>query len=274
LFAGGPGRRGGGVAAPPGWEAAGAGAPFCGGCTAGGLLGEAGDFGCAGVGAAAGAAGCCGRSAAGGACGGGAAAGGAGRGGGAAGLGGGAGGFGAVGGGAALGGAGCAGGVPFGGSLGLPSSCSACATTSGAVCACDGGPASCIAVRAVVASSTRRSWVMVIGVPGKLLTIRFGDQRISVRPHCGGLHRRTCFISEDRESPCAPFIAHSGDHFKRYLHLVPPRLPVFVPAVRPACGPAVLRAAAIRRDPASAAAPRGVDFPAGFLAAAPTVVRA
>jgi hypothetical protein len=33
--------------------------------------------------------------------------------------------------------------------------------TSGAVCACDGGAINCIAVRAVVASSTRRRFVMV-----------------------------------------------------------------------------------------------------------------
>ena len=56
--------------------------------------------------------------------------------------------------------------------LGLPSGPSssfACATTSGAPCACDGEQASCIAVRAVVASSTRRSLVMMILVSGKTL---------------------------------------------------------------------------------------------------------
>jgi hypothetical protein len=39
----------------------------------------------------------------------------------------------------------------------------------GAVCACDGVLEKCIAVKAVVASSTRRSFIMVIQVPGKVL---------------------------------------------------------------------------------------------------------
>jgi hypothetical protein len=43
----------------------------------------------------------------------------------------------------------------------------ACATTSGAVCACDEEAAKCIAVRAVVASSKRQSLVMMVSVPGK-----------------------------------------------------------------------------------------------------------
>jgi len=49
-----------------------------------------------------------------------------------------------------------------------PSSSLACATTSGAVCACEADVASCVTVRAVVASSTRRRFVMM-GVPGKNL---------------------------------------------------------------------------------------------------------
>jgi hypothetical protein len=44
----------------------------------------------------------------------------------------------------------------------------ACATTSGAVCACDAVLANCIAVSAVVASSTRRSFVMMVGIPENL----------------------------------------------------------------------------------------------------------
>ena len=78
--------------------------------------------------------------------------------------------------------------------------------------------ANCIAVRAVVASSTRRSFVMMVWVPGKLLgrfgrwrglegesigrmgRQQIGDQRISVRPDCGGLQRRSVFISEDTKS--------------------------------------------------------------------------
>ena len=43
----------------------------------------------------------------------------------------------------------------------------ACATTSGAVCACDGEAiANCVAVSAVVASSTRRRFVMMVWIPG------------------------------------------------------------------------------------------------------------
>ena len=60
------------------------------------------------------------------------------------------------------------GGAPFGGCFGFPSGPSsslACATTIGALCACDTELANCIAVRAVVASSTRRSFVMVMGIP-------------------------------------------------------------------------------------------------------------
>ncbi|MCK1454491.1 hypothetical protein IVB36_27375 [Bradyrhizobium sp. 35] len=72
-------------------------------------------------------------------------------------------------GGGAAGRAGAAGGAaaggPFGGCFGFPSgpvSCGcACATTSGgAPCACDAELANCIAVRAVVASSTKRRLVM------------------------------------------------------------------------------------------------------------------
>ena len=112
---------------------------------------------------------------------GGGAAGGAGRAGGAACGGGGGGGAGLAGGGAAFGGAGFGFGLPSG-----PSSSLACATTIGEVCACDALLANCITVKAEVASSTRRRFVMMIGVPGKVLwkgacgklnwtTERFGD---------------------------------------------------------------------------------------------------
>ena len=46
----------------------------------------------------------------------------------------------------------------------------ACATTSGAVCACDAEVASCVAVKAVVASSRMRRFVMMSLVPGIGLT--------------------------------------------------------------------------------------------------------
>ena len=151
---------------------------FCSGCGAGAALGGAGAFGGAGAGAAAGGGGVgCGGGAGGAACGGAAAGGGVGRGGGAAAGGGAAGGAGRAGGaagGAAFGASfgGAAFGASFGGALGLPSGPSsslACATTSGAVCACDSVLANCIAVSAVVASSTRRSLVMMVWVPGKIL---------------------------------------------------------------------------------------------------------
>ena len=60
-----------------------------------------------------------------------------------------------------------------------------------------GAAANCIAVRAVVASSTRRSLVMMVWIPGKILN-NVCDQRINVRPDCGGLQRRTIFISAMR----------------------------------------------------------------------------
>src|ERR1700731_1354175 len=141
----------------------------------GGALGAAGGFGGAGGAAAGGGGGGAGR-------GGGAAAGGAGRGG------------------AAAGGAGRdGGGAPLGGLFGLPSSSLAWAMTSGALCACDGEAINCIAVRAVVASSTRRRFVMMVCILGnfaeeslgnKVWQLRSCDQRISVRPDCGGPQRR------------------------------------------------------------------------------------
>ena len=70
-------------------------------------------------------------------------------------------------------GAAAGGGAPFGGASflapGGPSSL-ACATTSGAVCACDAEVASCVAVKAVVASSRMRRFVMMSLVPGIGLT--------------------------------------------------------------------------------------------------------
>jgi hypothetical protein len=44
------------------------------------------------------------------------------------------------------------------------------ATTIDAVCACDGELANCITVKVVVASSTRRRFVMMVEVPGKVLS--------------------------------------------------------------------------------------------------------
>ena len=72
-------------------------------------------------------------------------------------------------------------GAAFGASFGLglpsgPTSVAACATTSGAGCACDEEAAKCIAIRAVVASSTRRRFVMMVWVPGEFLTTRSGNK--------------------------------------------------------------------------------------------------
>ena len=67
-------------------------------------------------------------------------------------------------------GAAAGGGAPGVGLLGLPSgptSSLAWATTSGADCACDVEVASCATVKAVVASSTMRRFVMMSLVPGK-----------------------------------------------------------------------------------------------------------
>ena len=169
--AGGFGGIGGGAAAGGaggvGWGGgAAAGGGTCGGAAAGG-----GGGGTCGGAAAGGGGGTCGGAAAGGGTCGGAAAGGGGvgRGGGAA----------AGGGGGGAGRAGAAGGAAFGGCLGFPSgptSSLACATTSGEVCACDGAAAICSAVRAVVASSRSRSFVMVVWVLGKFLAKRFGNK--------------------------------------------------------------------------------------------------
>jgi hypothetical protein len=230
LFGCGPVRRGGseGAVCGCGVTAAG-GVPFCWNCCAGAGPGATGGFGAAGGGAAAGGAGRCGGAASGAGCcwgamggagrcggaaagggGGGAgrgaaAGGGAGRCGGAAAGGAGRGGGGA--GGRAAGGAGRGGGAPFGGG-GFFSGSAACAITCGAVCACDEKVANGIAERAVVASSTRRSLVMMIWVPGKTLaanavligqTSRSDDQRIRVRPDCGGLQRRSAFYFGSRK---------------------------------------------------------------------------
>jgi hypothetical protein len=109
--------------------------------------------------------------------------------------------------------------------------------------------------------------------PRKILTTRFGDQRISVRPDCGGLRRRTCFyfwIYKARKQPRSLRI----QGIIRTLQWARAGLAVLGPAVRQACGPAIRPVAAVRRDPAKVAALRGVDFPAGSPAAAPTAVRA
>jgi hypothetical protein len=174
---GGVGRAGG--------SAAGGGVGRGGGAAAGGDGGGVGRGGGAAAGGGGGGVGRGGGAAAGGG-------GGVGRGGGAA-----AGGGGGVGrgGGAAAGGA-PFGGSPLGGCFGFPSGPSsslAWATTSGAVCACDAELASCITVNAVVASSTRRRFVIMLGSRRSSWQERNRwsrrsrriDQRLIIRPHCG-----------------------------------------------------------------------------------------
>jgi hypothetical protein len=107
--------------------------------------------------------------------------------------------------------------------------------------------------------------------------------------------------TESRDSPL--FMAHSGDGFKPLATLSPAAYPtcrdsnparspanhqfqrrsrdtacavlaVPAPAIRPAVYQAIPPAAVLRRGRASAVAPLAADFRAGFLAAAPTVVRA
>ena len=60
-----------------------------------------------------------------------------------------------------------------------------------------------MAVRAVVASSKSRSFVMMAFVPGKFLAAGLstssGDQRISVRPDCGGFQTGTRIYFRQRE---------------------------------------------------------------------------
>jgi hypothetical protein len=210
---------GGGVAGRGGGGGAAAGGAGRGGGAAAGGGGGAGRGGGAATGGGAGRGG--GAAAGGG--------GGAGRGGGGAAAGGGAGRGGAAAGGAGRG----AGGAAFGGCLGgasLPSGGAAWAISSGAVCACDTGLANCIAVRAVVASSTRRSLVMMVGSPEKPWqqrsfvgrTFRRSDQRLSIRPDCGRHKTHKHFIFQRRNALCAPlFIAHSGAVFKSWFHIVP-----------------------------------------------------
>ncbi len=208
------GGGGGGVAGRCGAAAGGGGGGvgFAGAAAGGsGRVGAAGGAGRAGAaagggggvgraGAAAGGGGgvgCAGAAAGGG--GGGVGFAGAAAGGGAGRAGGAAAGGGACGCGAAAGGAGCAGAPGAGRGFGFPSGpvssfgC-ACATTSGEVWACDAEVANCITVSAVVASSTRRSFVMVLESPGGKFwagkktvsrTIRQDDERPAVRPDCG-----------------------------------------------------------------------------------------
>ena len=232
------------------------------------------------------------------------------------GCGGGGGGAGCGGGGGAAGsarrGAG-GGGAPFGGCLGFPSGPSsslACATTSGAVCACDGAAASCSAVRAVVASSESSKFCHDGGVPGKILATRFGNmvcqQTLAINEQALGrivasFKPELAFISGTAKSECAlvhcafrPSFQIVALHFplaairctlarsplrSRYFRCRSRVRGCSVPAVRapaipPACGLATPLAVMAHRVPAWAVAPRAEGFRAGSPAAAPTAARA
>ena len=103
-----------------------------------------------------------------------------------------------------------------------PTSSLACATTSGAVCACDAEVASCVTVKAVVASSTMRRFVMMSLVPGKGLAatnglhwhVSWSIERLIIRPDCGGLQMAGWFLFHWRNGLHAPlFIARSDGAF-------------------------------------------------------------
>jgi hypothetical protein len=129
-----------------------------------------------------------------------------------------------------LGGAtdGCFGGegcwAPLGGPfLSFSVSPCACANLSGAFCACVAKPANCIAESVVVASSTRRSLVMAISIPGMIYVSRRSDQQTGVRPQCGSAFAPIrIYFAIYRLQDAASFIAHSDA----------PQKQTFAPVVR------------------------------------------
>jgi hypothetical protein len=300
--AGGLGGTGGGAAVGGGGgavRAAGGGGGVTGRGGGGGAA-AGGGGGATRAGGGGGGAGRGGGAAAGGGGGGGAALGGAGGGGGGGGAGLGGGGAAAGGGGAGRGAA--AGGAAVGGLLGLPSGPSsslACATTIGASWAYDAGAANCIAVRAVVASSTRRRWVMLVGILEKILaaeqvcrTLRHGDERLIIGPDCGGRKNANpiYFIGamgcmRCRSLRIQTMVSNHGFTLSPAPCLVCPSrrqsrdwacadLAGLAPAIPRACGPATPRVQAVRRAPASGVVSRVAGFPADFPAAARMVFRA
>ena len=167
-----------------------------------------------------------------------------------------------------------------------PPSSLACATTSGAVCACDAEVASCVAVKAVVASSRMRRFVMMSLVPGISLTatewpswhVSWSIERLIIRPDCGGLQMVGWFLFHRRNGLHASlFIARSGEAFIR-----PSRIggrigrawgrSARVSATHPASCPATPAVVAAGRVHGSVAAPPGEDCPEDSPAAARSVV--
>ena len=153
----------------------------------------------------------------------------------------------------------------------------------------------CVAVRAVVANSTSRSFVMMVLVPREIFGNKVGRYTNKRRAALWRPENVDLFIFCKTESPDSPlFMAHSGDGFKPQATLSPAAYPtcqdsdpaqnpanhqfqrrsrdkacvvlvVLVPAIRPAADPATLRAGVLRRDPASAAAPRPRTSGRAFL---------
>jgi hypothetical protein len=177
-----------------------------------------------------------------------------------------------------------------------PNTSRCCATTIGADCACDGGVANCMAVRAVVASSANRRFVMCCGSRRMVVARNRGaksvsndcDQQTSVRPDCGELQTRMricstnqrCFDARVHDAFIANFARGkfhsaiaSADCASR-LQIT--RLPAEartgyldrVSATRQACRLATRRAIAVCQVPA-----RAEEFPAAdFRAALPAAV--
>jgi hypothetical protein len=266
---------GGGGATAGGGGAAGFGGG--GGATAGGGGGVAG-FGGGGGAAAGGGGGAAGLGGGGAAAGGGGGAAGLGGGGAAAGGGGGAAGFGgaAAGGGGAAGagrvGGAAPGGGPFGGGC-LPfwsSGCPcACATTMESDCAWDGALANCIAVRAVVASSTRRRFVMMVSFPGRFYAPKGSAWAINSQPRgriVAAPKRRKLFILTSQRLNCGA--VHGS--FRHCLQTEVPFCPLRCGGVRryPVAGLGVCGQFVRLRRCARLAHWRR-DFRAGFPAAAP-----
>ena len=123
-----------------------------------------------------------------------------------------------------------AGGAAFGASFGLgfpsgPSSSLAWATTIGADCACDGAAASCMAVRAVVASRAIRSFVILVWIPGEIpgkvlrqspsTSLRMNEQALG--RIVAAYKREFGFISISAKSGCHLFMTYSGSRQKSHF---------------------------------------------------------
>ena len=200
--------------------------------------------------------------------------------GGAAGLGGGGGCFAAGGGACLAGGAPFAGGcAPWAGCFGLPLgpiSSLAWATTIGALCACDTEPANCIAVRAVVASSMRRRFVIC---SESREVLKSADQQPSVRPDCGAAQTLIRIYFSGHSTWMHQCSWRIQGTLSRGLNSLPrdrwrdwewSAARLGLAESRPASCPATHWAAAARRARAGVAACQAADFPEDPRAAVPS----